>query len=352
MAPSEVADTTMRLSADRLEGHLAKALAPVYLIAGDDPLLVDEAADAVRARARADGFDERERHVAESGFDWAAVGEASATMSLFARRKLIEIRVPTGKPGAKGGAALGDLAEKADRDTCLIVICPRIDKKAQQAKWVKRLDKAGVFVQVWPVDLGRLPGWIAGRMKARGLTPSGDAVAMLADRVQGNLLAADQEIEKLLLINGPGAVDGEAVARAVADSARFDVFALADCALLGDLPRALRILDGLRAEGVEGTLVLWALGREVRVLVKILTAVERGTSLERAMAAQKVWSNRTTLVARSARRVRSAAAARRLLALCAEGDLVLKGRRHGETWQMLTALLAALTGAQDARHVA
>lgn len=333
----------MKLNADRLGGHLKSGLADVYLIAGDEPLLVDEAADVIRREARKQGFDERERHVVTTGFDWDGLTAGSANMSLFASRKLIELRLPTGKPGLKGGKVIAEFATNLPEDTCLLVYTPKLDRKQMSTKWVKALEQRGVLVQVWPVDLGRLPRWIEQRMRARDLNPVGDAVQILADRVQGNLLAADQEIEKLRLARGAGDVDGQAVAQSVADSARFDVFALADSALLGDTARALRILDGLRSEGVDGTLILWALVREVRTLCSVLNAVENGKSLDQAMASERVWSNRTTMVARAARRVRRSARAYSLLSLCAQCDAVVKGQVYGaDPWERLTALLSAL----------
>ena len=333
----------MKLRADALSGHLSGTLAPVYLVGGDEPLLVDEAADQIRRAARAKGFEERERHVAATGFDWDGLAAGGANLSLFASRRLVELRLPTGKPGQKGGRVLTEMAQNPPEDTCLVVLTPKLAREQLSSKWVKSVEKHGVLVQIWPVPLGQLPRWIEQRMRARGLEPSGDAVAILADRVQGNLLAADQEIEKLRLAHGDGPVDGAAVARSVADSARFDVFALGDSALLGDTARAMRILDGLRSEGVEGTLIVWAMTREVRTLCAILAAVESGTTLERAMAAQRVWSNRTTMVARAARRLRRSATAYRLLALCAQCDAAVKGQMYGvDPWERLTALIAAV----------
>ena len=335
----------MKISADRLGGQLGSGLARVYLISGDEPLLVDEAADQIRKTARTLGFEERERHVAGQGFDWDGLSASSANMSLFASRKIVELRLPTGKPGTKGSAVIAEFAATLTEDTCLLIFAPKLAKPQLTSKWVKAVDSAGVVVQVWSVDIGRLPRWIEQRMKAKGLSPVGDAVSILCDRVQGNLLAADQEIEKLLLARGPGNVDGQAVAQSVADSARFDVFALSDSALLGDSARAIRILDGLRSEGVDGTLILWALVREVRILCSVLNAVENGTTLERAMAAQRVWSSRTTMVARAARRVRRSAQAYRLLDLCAQCDAVVKGQHFkADPWERLTTLTLALSG--------
>lgn len=335
----------MKLSADRLPGHLKSSLSGVYLVTGDEPLLVNEAADLIRRRAREEGFDERERHVAGPGFDWDGLFASTANLSLFASRKLIELRLPSGKPGVKGSKTIIDFMADLSSDVCLVIFAPKLPWGQKAVKWMKAVEAAGVVVQVWSVDTHRLPDWVEQRLRARGLTPVGDAVQILCDRVQGNLLAADQEIEKLLLSRGEGQVDGQAVASSVADSARFDVFALADSTLLGDTARAVRILDGLRSEGVAQTLILWALVRDVRLLCTVLNAVENGKSLENAMSAARVWSNRTTIVARAARRVRRSAQAYRLLDLCGQCEAVTKGRYgKADPWERLTTLVLALSG--------
>lgn len=340
----------MKISADRLAGHLANKLAPAYLISGDEPLLVDEAADSVRACARAAGFTDRERHVgAAQGFDWQTLA-GNANLSLFASRKIVELRIPSGKPGTAGAKALTEFAAGLDADTCLLVITPKLDKRAASAAWVKALEQAGVFVQVWPVAVARLPGWIETRMRARGLTPVGDAVSVLVERVEGNLLAADQEIEKLLLQHGEGQIDGAAVARGVADSARFDVFALSDAALLGDTVRAVRVLDGLRAEGVAESLVVWALNRELQVLSAMAAAGESGTSHEAVFGKLRVWANRKTLLTRAYRRFGSARAIYELLDRALRCEALIKGQTGVEKtdaddkWRGLTGLVMGMCG--------
>jgi len=340
----------MRISADKLAGQLAKKLSPSYLISGDEPLLVDEAADRVRARAREEGFLERERHVgAAQGFDWGRLG-AAANMSLFASKKLVEVRIPSGKPGAKGGKALEDYARHLDTDTCLLVITPKLDSRVAGNNWVKALDSAGLVVQVWPVTADRLPAWIAARMKARGLQPVGDAVKVLVERVEGNLLAADQEIEKLALQLGEGQVDAADVARGVADSARFDVYDLSAAALRGETARAVRVLDGLRAEGVAEALVVWSLNRELRVLCAMFAAAASGTPMDAVFRNNGVWSTRKTLLTGAYRRLRSAAVVYDLLDRAIRCEALVKGQtgvkktEAADRWRGLTGLVMAICG--------
>ena len=256
----------MKLRFEQLSEHLQQGLRPIYLLSGDEPLQLGEAADAIRAQARAQGFAEREVMHVEAGFDWNALAAASDTLSLFAEQRLIDLRLPSGKPGKEGGAALAEYAANPPQDTVLLITSGKLDKNAAKAKWYKALDSAGVTLQVWPVEANQLPRWVGQRMRARGLSASPEAAQLLAERVEGNLLAAAQEIEKLLLLYGESSVDAEMVEQGVADSARYDIFELVDTALLGDAPRVARIMEGLHGEGVEPILILWALVREIRAL--------------------------------------------------------------------------------------
>lgn len=334
----------MKLNAERLGAQLARELAPVYLIAGDEPLLVMEAADAVRAAARDAGFGERELMVVERGFDWGGLHAAGGNMSLFAEKRLIELRMNSPKPGDAGGKALRAWAERPPEDTLLLITCPKLDKKSLSTRWVKDLDSAGVLVQVWPVDPQELPRWIAARMQARGLRADRQAAELIAARVEGNLMAAQQEIEKLRLICGEGDLDGETARHAVMDSARFDIFQLADNALAGDLGRSLRILEGLRGEGVDPVLVLWALAREIRAVAAVAGRLQGGGSLSQAMAAERVWERRRPLMQAAVER-HGRSRSLILLGEAARIDKVIKGRAGGRPWDALAALTARLAGA-------
>lgn len=342
----------MQLKSDALAARLAQQLDPLYVLSGDDPLLVAEAADAVRKRAYADGFSGREIHTVERGFDWSALTVGGGNMSLFDDRQMTEIRIPNGKPGRVGGAALKEMAGGLSGDDCVLIILPKLDASSRNSAWVKALTAAGVLVQFWPVTAEQLPQWIAARLKQANLEAGRDAILMLADRSQGNLLAAQQEITKLSLRFGEGKVSSEDVAKSVADSARFDVFQLVDAALVGDARRSLRILSGLEAEGVEPTLILWALSREIRSLATICHALGHGGSMDNALNHAKVWSNRKALVGRAAQRLGGGDRSVRLLQLAATTDAAIKGQGPGNPWAGLRALLMGLSATGPIMDVA
>ena len=332
----------MRLRADQLAGHLGKNLAPAYLISGDEPLQRGEAADLLRRRAREQGYTDREVMDADSDFDWNRLYAASDNLSLFADRMIIDLRLPKGKVDAQGAEALLAYAARPPEHALLLITAPKLEKGAASSKWLKALEGVGVLIQVWPVEAARLPQWIAGRMRERGINPDREAVAALAERVEGNLLAAAQEIEKLLLLNGPGPVDAATLTAAVADSARFDIFTLVDGTLTGDAARSARILDALRGEGVEPVLVLWALAREIRALAGMAFEMERGGSAEQAMA--RVWDKRKPLVRQGLKRHRIGVW-QQLLVDCARVDRVIKGRATGDAWDALLAIATRMAGA-------
>lgn len=342
----------MKINADDLARRLKQQFDAVYLVSGDDPLLADEACDLIRSAARKQGFTERDLHIAERGFDWARLASDSSNLSLFAEKRLTEIRLPTGKPGKPGAAALCDFVDHIHDDDCLLLIMPKLDGSSRNSAWVKKLSGAGVLVQIWPVSTQQLPGWISNRLKAQGLEASRDAVLMLADRSQGNLLAAQQEITKLSLHFTSGKISTEDVAKSVADSARFDVFQLVDAALVGDVARALRILGGLQSEGVEPTLILWALAREVRTLLSVLQSTASGQRLEQALSTAKVWSNRKSLVGRAARRLRDTKHCVGLLELAAQTDASIKGQSGSNPWSGLRSLVVGISSAGASLSVA
>jgi DNA polymerase-3 subunit delta len=331
------------LTPEQLEAGIVRRLAPGYLISGDEPLLMQECADLVRRRSRESGFADREVFFVERAFDWPAFEGTLLSLSLFADRRVVELRLPTPKSGDGGAAVLERWAERPPDDLLLLVLAPRLDRRVQQSAWVKALARGGEWVEVRPVDAPALPAWIAGRMRRAGLEPDAEAAGLLAERVEGNLLAAHQEIEKLALLAAGSAVDEVAVRSAVADSARYDVFKLADAALAGDLPRALRILAGLRAEGQEVPAVLWAVAREIRGVARVRWLTDQGMAVQAAMAKSGVWRSRAPLVASAARR-HDGRALHRLSRLAAEVDRLAKGSQRGDAWQALTRLLAGLAG--------
>lgn len=338
----------MPLTPEQLEAGLARRLAPAYLIAGDEPLLIQESSDAVRRAARAAGFGDREVHAVERGFDWAALEDSLASLSLFSERRLVELRLSTLKAVEPGAEVLQRILERPPEDVVLLATAPRLDRR-RMPKWAAAFAAAGEVVEARPVKLGELPRWVEARMRRIGLVPDREAVRLLVERCEGNLLAARQEIEKLRLLNGEGRVDGPAVRGAVSDSARYDVFNLADAATAGDLSRALRVLSGLRAEGVEPVIVLWALAREIRAAAQVRWMVDHGAGLQAAMGKAGVWSNRTSLVGRAVSR-HDGRSLRSLVRGAARADRVAKGSEKGNAWQALGDLVAGFAG--DGRRAA
>lgn len=337
-------DRRMQLRPDQLARHLAGELAPIYVVTGDEPLQHAEAADAVRAAAREQGFAAREVLDAAGDFDWSRLTAAADSLSLFAERRLVDLRLPGGKPGRDGGAALTAWAGRPPPDTVLLVTLPRLDAQVRRGGWFKALERAGVVVSVWPLDPGRLPGWIGARMRARGLEPSADAVALLAARVEGNLLAAAQEIDKLLLLGGPGAVDAERVAEVVADAARWSVFDLADAVLDGAPERVARIATGLRAEGTQPPVVAWALQRELAQLAAVAARRAEGQGLAAALGAAGVWQRRQGRVRAAVDRF-DVRGWQSLVAACARLERLAKGAARGSFWDELLELALAAAGA-------
>jgi len=333
----------MQLKPEQLGKRLQKSLAPVYFISGDEPLRVMEAADAVRAQARQQGFAERDVLTVQPGFDWNSLVSAAGNLSLFSERRVMDLRIPTGKPGKEGAQALRDFAEQLPEDTLLLVTAGKLEKPARTSKWVQALDKAGVVVFVWPLDANQLLAWVRARLQQRDLQPTEDAVALLAERTEGNLLACMQEIEKLYLLQGAGPVDADDITRAVADSARFDVYGLTDSALAGEGVRSVRILNGLRGEGVAPPVVLWALAKDIRQLVSMADSVAGGERVDKVLARFRVWANRKSQFTRALKR-HSNSDCHALLRQCATIDKVIKGQAAGNGWDELLQLTLQLAG--------
>ena len=324
----------MRVRPDQLAAHLRKTLASLYLVFGDEPLQSQEAADAIRAAARERGYDERDCLTVETGFDWATLRQRAASRSLFAGRRLLELRMGNAKPGDAGAKALSEYAARPADSTILLITAGKLDWQIQKSHWFTALDGVGVIVQAAPVEPGQLPGWIERRLRSRGLNPTPDAVTLLGERVEGNLLASAQEIEKLALLVDGQALTVDAVLAAVGDSARYSIYDWVDAALLGKTERVTRILNGLRDEGVEPVLLNWALHQEVRRLVTLAFARDHGQALEAALAGQKVWEKRKPLLRQALQRL-SGSDCRRLLCACSRTDRTIKGVELGSPWDAL-----------------
>ena len=333
----------MRVYPERLAEHLAGVLAPAYLVSGDEPLQLGESCDAIRRAARDAGHTTREVLEAGTAFDWQQLTAEAAAFSLFAEKKIIDLRIPGGKPGAEGSSALSAYCDNPPPDTLLLITLPKLDRQQQNAKWFKAVDALGVTIQVWPIEPSRLPRWIEQRLRQVGIAPTQDAVQMLADRVEGNLLAARQEIDKLLLLHGEGPLDAEQLAAAVADSARYDVFELVDSALRGETVRVIHILEGLRAEGVAPAVALWALHREIRTMATISADIAKGLSADHAINRARVFSKRIAVVRQGLQHLRTPQWLG-LLDDCQQTDATIKGIGHHEPWLLLERIAVKMCG--------
>jgi DNA polymerase-3 subunit delta len=327
----------MKLSSEDLPRHLAKGLVPLYVIYGDALLLSIEAADLIRIAARKEGFEEREVFTVEQGFKWAELRNSAQSLSLFSSRKLVELRIPTGKPGVEGAQAIQEYCGQMNPDTVTIVTLPKLDKTGQNSKWFTAMAEQGVVIAAEEIALNDLPNWISGRLQRQGQSTDSDTLRFLAERVEGNLLAAFQEIQKLALLFPAGPLTFDQVKDAVMDVARYDVFKLSEAMLTGDAARYAHILEGLRAEGEATVLILWAVAEDIRALAKVSRAVQTGGNLANALRDARVWGQRQKLVERAVRRFKPNFA-ERALRQAAQVDKIIKGLRPGDAWDELLQL--------------
>ena len=343
----------MQLPLDQLPSHLQRGLRPLYVLQADEPLLVQEASDAIRAAARAQGFAERTVHtVMGAHFDWSGVLAAAGSLSLFADRQLLELRIPTGKPGKEGGAAIAQLVASVQGNDAimLLVLLPRLDKATRSAAWFEALEAAGVCVNIDPVERAALPGWIAQRLAQQGQrVAAGEegqhTLAFFADRVEGNLLAAHQEMQKLALLYPAGELSLAQVEAAVLNVARYDVFKLSEAVLSGQALRVQRMLEGLRAEGESEVLVHWALAEDIRSLKRVKDAVAEGRPLPMALRENRIWGPRERLFERVLP-LFSPARLAQLLEAAHTVDGIAKGLKQpdwpADSWQALLRLAMQL----------
>lgn len=333
----------MQIRLPQLAGHLAKSLGTLYLIHGDEPLLATEAGDLVRAAARAAGFEDREILVADHGFKWDAFAAANRNLGLFGTQKLVDLRIPSGKPGIDGARVLEDCAANPNSDTLTLVTLPRLDRGAQSSAWFTAMERAGIVVAVQAVEREELPRWLATRLARQNQRASADTLQFLADTTEGNLLAAKQEVEKLGLLLAEGELDPDAVLHAIADVARFDVFELSEAGLAGDAVRALRILAALEAQGEGVQLLIWQLGEDLHALSSVMAATAAGTALTSAVRAARVWGKRQAALERAVQRL-APAAIPALLQQLARLDALAKGIGSGSVWEEIADMVLALAG--------
>jgi DNA polymerase-3 subunit delta len=334
----------VNLRHDELSDHLQRDVKALYVVHGDEPLLALEAGDAIRAAARAAGVLERDVLVVEPGFKWDAFLGANANASLFGDRKFVDLRIPSGKPGVEGGKALEAYAAQPNPDNVTLVTLPRLDRATQASAWFSALADVGVTIAVYPVEREALPAWIAARLSRQRQRASRETLAFLAENCEGNLLAARQELDKLALLLPPGELDHDAVERAVADVARYDIFQLSEAWLAGDAARAVRILHAVEAEGDAPTLAIWQLSEDVHALAAVAALVRSGTPVSAAVRNVRVWGRRQPALERAAQRV-APALIPALLTATARLDALAKGIGRGNVWDELATTALALAGA-------
>lgn len=327
----------MAIASEDLPRHLSSGLKPLYVVFGDALLLAIEAADSIRTAARSAGFAERETFIAEQHFKWDELRNSAQSLSLFSSRKVIDLRIPSGKPGVEGGQALQDHVANLSSDVLTLITLPKLDWTVQKSQWFGALERHGVMVSADDIPRSALPRWIAERLKRQGQSTDEATLEFLTDRCEGNLLAAFQEIQKLALLFPAGQLSFEQVKDAVMDVARYDIFKLSEAMLNGNAARFVRILDGLRAEGTATVLVLWAISEDIRTLGKVLQAVQRGGNLGNAMRDMRVRKDKQGLIETAARRLKFPHI-ERAIQQAARLDKTIKGLRQGDVWDELLQL--------------
>ena len=339
----------MRLRPDQLEMHLQRSkLAPIYFVSGDEPLQKLECIDQIRSAGRAQGYDERLVFNVDKSFDWNSISQATGNLSLFSNRRIIELRMGSPKPGKEGGRVLLEYAEQLNEDNLLIISSDKMDKSAQSNKWLKAVEKAGTLIQVWPINPAQLPSWIQTRVQAKQKRLTLDAARLIAQRVEGNLLAARQEIEKLVLLIDKDDIDIEDVIHAVADSSRFDVFDMIESAFLGNSDRTLLMLHGLRNEGIEPMALFGALMWEFRRLCSIAHQHEAGMNLDALFNSYRIWDQKKRPMSAVLKR-HTSKSLDKLLNYCATIDKTLKSSQRLQAWDQFNTLLLAIAGINTAQ---
>nr|VFJ65345.1 MAG: DNA polymerase-3 subunit delta [Candidatus Kentron sp. FM]VFJ65458.1 MAG: DNA polymerase-3 subunit delta [Candidatus Kentron sp. FM]VFK09303.1 MAG: DNA polymerase-3 subunit delta [Candidatus Kentron sp. FM] len=334
----------MQIRPEQLTGHLKRGLAPIYVVSGDEPLQTGEALEAIRQSARALGFTERVVLHADTHFDWNLINQYADSPSLFGEKRLLDIRMPSGAgPGQQGSGALIRYAARPVSDQVMLLATSQLDARQRKSKWYQSLDRAGVGVLIWPVDARNLPHWITARTRRMGMSITGEAAGLLAERVEGNLLACAQEIDKLALLHDGREISAQDVLACVLDSARFDAFGLVDSTLAGDAQRTARILSGLREEGTEPLPILGMLVWESREMARIAGEIAAGAPPDRVIGQQPAWRRRKQAVAQAlGRRERSGWI--RMLRTAESVDRIIKGVQDGDPWDALSGFALSIAG--------
>ena len=333
----------MKLTPEQLHGHLQQAPLPVYLISGDEPLILEECCDLLRASMRDKGFQEREVLHVEGHFKWEYLLECANALSLFAEQKLIELRLGSHKLNKAASEILQEYIRHAPPENILLIISDKLDSTAKKSAWHKAIEKSGAFIEVWPVDIQQLPGWIRHRASSLNLQLDDSAIQLLCDRVEGNLLAAKQELDKLQLLYPSGTLTAEQIVEAVSDNSRYDVYGLMDAVALGQGERCIKILNVLKQEGTEPPIVLWALTREIRTLYAISNGLQRGLAYETICQKERIWGKRKPLLKRCAERLNTATL-EHLIRQSQFLDRTIKGMGDASPWLLLSDIALTLSG--------
>jgi len=334
----------MQLKPAQLAADLQRRLAPIYLLHGDEALLQIEAADAIRSAARAAGYEDRQVLVAESGFKWDDFAASHQNLSLFGGRGVIDLRLSTGKPGIEGAKQLEAYAQRPSPDHLLLISAPGLDRATRESKWFSALDAAGLVIAIPTLEREDLPAWISARLAVNGQKAGADTLQMLADRCEGNLLAAQQEIAKLALLLPPGDLALDAVESVVTRVARYDIVQLSEAMLLGDAKRYCHVLAGLEAEGEGAPLIVWQLSEDLHALCSVLAAARQGTAIAQAIRSARVWGRRQAAMEVAARRVEPALLGQ-LIPEIARLDALAKGLGQDDLWSALRGFGLRLAGA-------
>lgn len=339
----------MRIKPEQLPQHLQKQPTLLYTLFGSEPLLIQEAADLIRDHARRQGYTERELFVAEQHFDWTSLLNAGSNLSLFGDRKIADIRIPSGKPGKEGGKAIEAYCHALPPDIFTLVTLPRIDKQGQATKWFKALETSGTMIPVYALERDRLPGWIGQRLARQQQKADAATLQFLADQVEGNLLAAHQEIQKLALLYPEGYLTFAQVKDVVLNVARYDVFQLADAMLAADTARFVRILNGLQGEGTAPLLILATLAEQIRQLIAIQQGLADAQPPAQLLQAARVWGDRQKLVMAAAKRIKPQSLVQGL-PHAATVDRMIKGVAQGDVWDALLQLGLCVNGGDAGRN--
>ena len=334
-----------KIRPEQLSRQIEKKLSPIYVISGDEILLIQEACDVIRSKAKKLGFTDRELYNVEAQFNWDNFLQSANSLSLFSEKKILEIRIQNGKPGDVGSKALIEYCQAPSPDNILLLILPKMDRRSQNTKWFKTLEANGDIVIIWPIGTQQLPQWIEQRLQQHGIKANSQAIDVLCTKTEGNLLAAAQEIEKLKLLNTDTILDAPAMTAAVMSSARYNVFGLIDKALLGQAEQSIATLKGLKGEGSEPNTILWAISKEIRTLAHIKEAIDAGKSFDFAAKQQGVWENRKQLIRQASQRL-STRQTHTLLRKSSQVDKTIKGIEKGDVWNLLLDLILSLSGVE------